>query len=69
MSEGNEASLIELAAADFLPPPGWPPLHATLTEICLCLTEAVPSVESAGVVIFPPESRLPGQRPTLDRAG
>ena len=55
-------------ASDFLPPPNWPTLQATLTEICLCLTEAVPSVESAGVVIFPPESPPPGQRPTLERA-
>ena len=66
--EDNPASPAELMAADFLPPPNWPTLQATLTELCLCLTEAVPSVESAGVVIFPPESLQPGERPTLDRA-
>ncbi len=66
--EDNPASPAELMAADFLPPPNWPTLPATLTELCLCLTEAVPSVESAGVVIFPPESLQPGERPTLDRA-
>lgn len=66
--QGDEAGLFELVASDFLPPPSWPTLQATLAELCLCLTEAVPSVESAGVVIFPPDSLLPGQRPTLDRA-
>lgn len=50
------------------PPPSWPTLPATLTEICLCLTETVPAAESAGVVIFPPESLAPAERPTLDRA-
>jgi hypothetical protein len=66
--DDQQASSPELVASDFLPPPTWPTLQATLTEICLCLTEAVPSVESAGVVIFPPESILPGVRPTLDQA-
>ncbi len=64
----NEASLTELLASDFGQPPSWPTPQAAVVELCLCLTEAVPSVESAGVVILSPESPLPGQRPTLDRA-
>jgi hypothetical protein len=66
-SGGAETDLAELVTAEFLPPSSWRSLQVTLTEICLCLTEAVPTAESAGVVIFPPESQ-PGQRPTLDRA-
>ena len=54
-------------ASDFLPPTGWPTLQTTLAELCLCLTESVPSVESAGVVIFPPEPAL-GRRRAFDRA-
>lgn len=68
VTEGSEPSPVELVASDFLPPSSWPTLQATLAEICLCLTELVPAVESAGVVVFPPDLRLPGQRPTLDRA-
>ncbi len=61
-------SLTEQPVRDALPPPSWPRLPATLTEICLCLTEAVPKAESAGVVIFPPEPQSPTQRPGLDGA-
>ena len=64
---GTETDLAELITADFLAASSWLTLQATLTEICLCLTEAVPTAESAGVVIFAPESQL-GPRPTLDQA-
>jgi GAF domain-containing protein len=68
MTVDNEASLAELAAWDHLQPPIWPKLPPTLAELCLCLTEVVPSAESAGVVIFPSDSPRSGQRPTLNPA-
>jgi hypothetical protein len=55
-------------ASDFLPPTSWPTLQTTLAELCLYLTESVPSVESAGVVILPPEPPALGRRRAFDRA-
>ena len=68
MTRNGAENLSDRLGRDALPPPSWPALPATLTEICLCLTEVVPAAESAGVVIFPPDPAPPTQRPSLDRA-
>ncbi len=68
MTESGSADLDELVALDFLPPSIWPELHATLAELCLCLTEAVPSGELASVVIISPDSPHRGQPHVLGRA-
>ena len=66
VTDGGKASPDELTALDFLPPSIWPKLQATLAELCLCLTEAVPSSELTGVVIISPESLRHGH--VLERA-
>jgi GAF domain-containing protein len=49
-------------ASEFSSAPSEPTLPALLGEICLCLTEALPRAESAGVVIFTPDKvRTPGR--------
>ncbi len=68
MGHNGEESLSDLMVWDLPTPSSWPTLQATLTEICLCVTEAVPSAESAGVVIFTPDLPTPSQRLELDRA-
>jgi hypothetical protein len=52
-----------LSGSEFSRAQNEPTLQALLAEICLCLTEALPRAESAGVVIFTPERRTLG-RPT-----
>lgn len=67
LAQDREEGLAELMGP-VLGAPGWPTLHETLTEISLCLTEILPSAESAGVVVLASESLAPRQGPTLDRA-
>jgi GAF domain-containing protein len=68
MGHNGEDGLADLVVWDSLSPSDWPTREATLTEICLCLTEALPSAESAGMVMFTPDLPAPGQRLELDRA-
>jgi GAF domain-containing protein len=67
LGQGSTDSLADLMGS-VLHPAGWPTLHETLTEICLCLTEILPAVESAGVVLLATESLPSGRRLTLDGA-
>lgn len=68
MTPNGREGPADLMGGDVMPPPGWPALRTTLTEICLCLTEALPSAESAGVVLFGPDRPSPSQQPTFNQA-
>ena len=60
----DRASVKAPMASEFSGAPSEPMLPALLGEICLCLTEALPRAESAGVVIFTPDKvRTPGRPP------
>lgn len=64
----------ERLAASVLEPPeltlptSWPTVQQALSEICHCLTEALPMAESAGVVVLPADGASARRRRTLDGA-